>query len=203
MAWTTRFGAKRYETRDEEANRWQCLKAIQKWLSTRRWDVFWTQTFRRPVSAPGAMALFSSCLAEASLKHCVTAACYVLESREGRHWHVHALATVSGWTSLLAAQTGMRESKANSSGKSRPSSATFVSSLKERYCKAWKEEYARRLGWARIFPVNNSSRILAWYLTKYLTKEGATDNVFLWTRDEKWGMFPWCSQYRLPQLQEV
>jgi hypothetical protein len=38
------------------------------------------------------------------------------------------------------------------------------------------------LGWCRIFPVRNSTAMLTWYLTKYLSKM-----TFEW--EDRWGIW--------------
>lgn len=122
-------------------------RALVSWLSRRKWDVFWTQTFRGRVSAFGAQASWLRCLAECNRRSTVKAAMWAVEPH--RQWpshHVHA---------LLSMQRPMRLT--NWSAEYRP----------------WKEHLWRSVGKALILPTRPQTSL--WYVVKYVHKRPKTD----------------------------
>jgi len=181
----------------DEARDRKLVEAIRSWCCQHRWDVFWTQTFRKPVSCAGAMVIFSRCLADSACSWGVTAALAVLEPHQVRSWHVHALVSVSAPKLLTeGAPVWNTRSKRFQAASTRLSPAL----------RTWKEHFGATVGWCRVYPIRRSAAMTVWYVTKYLTKHQPeafptspdswrlvelSDRLIVWTDGRSPGTIPW------------
>lgn len=153
-------------------NEWAALQVAQAeltppqsqlvgWLSRRRWDVFWTQTFRGKHSPWAALAKWSYCLAEYNSHSTVKAVLYSVEPHERfPSYHVHALLSMK-----------------------RP---LCLTKWRHEY-RPWKEHCWRTCGKAVILPCVTATPV--WYVIKYVTKKQAPKTWQTGTEEKLWGIW--------------
>jgi hypothetical protein len=151
------------------ADRSTYRRHLMSWLQTRVWGVYYTQTFRRRVSEAGAAALWLSYLADTLSHSGVMVGLWAVERHASlRSHHVHALLQMkSQWQQMIYSTLSTRSAIASTRlrERSRDTQQEWTNWFRERKECAWK-----RLGSARMYPIDSSSAAAVWYVMKYVLK---------------------------------